>query len=103
MKKRKFPSAQTILIVIAAFVAILTWIIPSGKYDNLTYSKSDNTFIIESKGKKTSIPANQKSLDQLNVKIPLENFTTGAIYKPISVPNTYEKVATNPQGFFELV
>lgn len=103
MKKRKFPSAQTILLVIAAFVAILTWIIPSGKYDSLTYNKSDNTFIIESKGNKTSIPANQRSLDQLNIKIPLENFTTGAIYKPISIPDTYEKVAANPQGFFELV
>ena len=26
MKNRKFPSAQSILIVIAAFVAVLTWI-----------------------------------------------------------------------------
>lgn len=103
MKKRKFPSAQTILIVIAAFVAILSWIIPSGKYDTLTYNKSDNTIIIESKGKTTPVPANQKSLDQLNIKIPLENFTSGAIYKPISIPDTYEKVAANPQGFFEFV
>lgn len=103
MKKRKFPSAQTILLVIAAFVALLTWIIPSGKYDSLLYNKSDNTFIIESKGNKTSIPANQKSLDQLNIKIPLENFTNGAIYKPISIPDTYEKVDANPQGFFEFI
>lgn len=103
MKKRKFPSAQTILLVIAAFVAILTWIIPSGKYDSLLYNKSDNTFIIDSKGNKTSVPANQKSLDQLNIKIPLENFTNGAIYKPISIPDTYEKVEANPQGFFEFV
>lgn len=103
MKKRKFPSAQTILIVIAAFVAVLTWIIPSGKYDNLTYNKPDNTFIINSKGKTTVIPASKKSLDQLNIKIPLENFTNGAIYKPISIPNTYEKVAANPQGFFEFI
>ena len=103
MKKRKFPTAQTILIVIAAFVAILTWIIPSGKYDSLTYNKSDNTFVIDSKGKTSAIPANQKALDQLNIKIPLENFTSGAIYKPISIPNTYEKVAANPQGIFELV
>lgn len=103
MKKRKFPSAQTILLVIAAFVALLTWIIPSGKYDTLTYNKSDNTFIIESKGKTTPVPANQKSLDQLNIKIPLENFTSGAIYKPISIPDTYEKVAANPQGFSEFV
>ena len=103
MKKRKFPSAQTILIVIAALVAILTWIIPSGKYDILTYNKTDYTFIINSKGETTVIPASQKSLDQLNIKIPLKNFTNGAIYKPISVPNTYEKVAANPQGFFEFV
>jgi uncharacterized ion transporter superfamily protein YfcC len=103
MKKIKFPTAQTILLIIASFVALLTWIIPSGKYDNLTYNKTDNTFIIESKGNKTSIPATQKSLSQLNIKIPLENFTTGAIYKPISIPDTYEKVAANPQGFFEFV
>jgi uncharacterized ion transporter superfamily protein YfcC len=103
MKKIKFPTAQTILLIIASFVALLTWIIPSGKYDNLTYNKTDNTFIIESKGNKTSIPATQKSLDQLNIKIPLENFTNGAIYKPISIPDTYEKVAANPQGFFEFV
>jgi len=103
MKKIKFPTAQTILLIIASFVALLTWIIPSGKYDNLTYNKTDNTFIIESKGNKTSIPATQKSLSQLNIKIPLENFTNGAIYKPISIPDTYEKVAANPQGFFEFV
>ncbi len=102
-EKKKFPSAQTILLVIAAFVALLTWIIPSGKYDSLTYNKLDNTFVINSKGKTTLIPANQKSLDELNVKIPLLNFTSGAIYKPISIPDTYEKVATNPQGFFEFV
>lgn len=103
MKKRKFPSAQTILIVIAAFVALLTWVIPSGKYDSLLYNKSDNTFIIDSKGNKTVVPANQKSLDQLNIKIPLENFTNGAIYKPISIPDSYEKVEANPQGFLEFV
>lgn len=103
MKKTKFPSAQTILIVIAAFVAVLTWIIPSGKYDILTYNKTDNTFIVTSKGETTLIPASQKSLDQLNIKIPLENFTNGDIYKPISIPNTYKKVAANPQGFFEFV
>ncbi len=103
MKKRKFPSAQTILLVIAAFVALLTWIIPSGKYDSLIYNKSDNTFSLDSKGKTSQIPANQKSLDELSIKIPLKNFTNGAIYKPISIPNTFEKVEANPQGFFEFV
>ena len=63
--------------MIAAFVALLTWVIPSGKYDTLTYNKSDNTFIINCRGTTTLIPANKKSLDQLNIKIPLENFTNG--------------------------
>lgn len=103
MEKTKFPSAQTILLVIAAFVAVLTWIIPAGKYDALTYNKLDNTFIIQSNGKTNLIPANQKSLDQLGIKIPLEKFTTGDIYKPISIPSTYKKVVANPQGFFEFV
>jgi uncharacterized ion transporter superfamily protein YfcC len=103
MKKTKFPSAQTILLVIAAFVAVLTWIIPSGKYDTLSYNKLDKTFIISSKEKTTLLPANQKSLDQLEIKIPLENFTNGDIYKPISIPNTYKKVLANPQGFLDFV
>jgi len=101
MKKLNFPTAQTILLVIAAFVALLTWIIPAGKYDSLVYNKSDKTFIIQSKGKPRLIPANQKALDQLNIKIPLKNFTNGDIYKPISIPNTYKRVEAKPQGFLE--
>lgn len=103
MKKLKFPTAQTILLVIAAFVALLTWFIPAGKYDSLVFNKSDNTFIRESKGETLIIPADQNSLDQLNIGIPLKNFTSGAIYRPINIPNTYQSVDSNPQGFFELV
>ncbi|CAH2211788.1 YfcC family protein [Tepidibacter aestuarii] len=33
MKKFKMPSAYTILFAIIIFVAILTWIVPAGKYD----------------------------------------------------------------------
>ncbi len=33
MKQFKFPSAYTILFLIIIFVAILTWIVPAGKYD----------------------------------------------------------------------
>ena len=103
MKKLNFPTAQAILLAIAAFVALLTWIIPAGKYDSLVYNKSDATFIKQSQEVKTSIPANQKSLDQLNIKIPLKNFTNGDIYKPISIPNTYKRVEAKPQGFLEFV
>ncbi|HEY9221920.1 MAG TPA: YfcC family protein [Lutibacter sp.] len=103
MKKLKFPSAQTILLVIAALVALLTWVVPSGKYDNLSYNAADNTFIRKSLGIAAVIPAEQASLDALNIKIPLKKFTDGAITKPISIPNTYKKTAANSQGFFEFV
>ncbi|MHB1106859.1 MAG: YfcC family protein [Lutibacter sp.] len=103
MKKLKFPSAQTILLVIAALVALLTWVVPSGKYDNLSYNAADNTFIRKSLGTAVVIPAEQASLDQLNIKIPLKKFTDGAITKPISIPNTYKETASNSQGFFEFV
>ena len=103
MKKIKFPTAQSILIIIAAFVAILTWLIPSGQYDRLAYNKSDNTFIRTSQEKSVVLVANQKTLDDLKVKIPLENFTSGAIYKAISIPDTYKELESKPQGFKEFV
>ncbi|MEE9407782.1 MAG: YfcC family protein [Polaribacter sp.] len=103
MKKIKFPSAQTVLLLIAAFVALLTWCIPSGQFDRLAYNKEDNTFIKTSKEKTITLEATQKTLDGLQIKIPLEKFTSGAIYKPISIPKTYQKLASKPQGFKEFI
>lgn len=98
MKKIKFPTAQTILFIIAGLVAILTFIIPSGKFDTLAYSKEDNSFIRTSLKKTERLPAKQETLDTLQIKIPLEKFTSGDIWKPISIPNTYHKVEAKPQG-----
>ena len=103
MKKVKFPSAQTVLLIIAAFVALLTWVIPSGQYDRLAYNKEDNSFIKTSQEKLIILEASQKTLDDLQVKIPLEKFTSGAIYKAISVPGTYQKLEARPQGFIPFV
>lgn len=103
MKKVKFPSAQSVLLIIAAFVALLTWLIPSGQYDRLAYNKDDNTFTRTSQEKTISLPATQETLNALQVKIPLEKFTSGAIYKPISIPETYQELESNPQGFKSFV
>ena len=103
MNKIKFPSAQTVLLLIAAFVAILTWLIPSGQFDRLAYNKDENTFIKTSNGNAISLEATQKTLDGLQIKIPLENFTSGAIYKPISIPKTYKELEAKPQGFKEFI
>ncbi len=103
MKKFKFPTAQTILILIAVLVTLLTWIVPAGKYDTLMYNQEENTFSKVSPVDSEILPATQETLDGLNIKIPLEKFTSGDIYKPIGIPNTYQQLKAAPQGMAELV
>ncbi|MFD1161903.1 YfcC family protein [Hwangdonia seohaensis] len=103
MKKIKFPTAQTILLIIAGLVAILTWLVPSGKYDSLAYNKTENTFTKTSLNKTVELAATQETLNALEIKIPLEKFTNGDIWKPISIPNTYKEVEASPQGFVEFI
>ncbi|MFV0566939.1 MAG: YfcC family protein [Flavobacteriaceae bacterium] len=98
MMKIKFPSAQSILLIIAALVALLTWLVPSGKFDTLAYNKTDNSFVVTGSENVSVLPATQETLEKLHIKIPLEKFTNGDIWKPISVPNTYKKVESSPQG-----
>jgi uncharacterized ion transporter superfamily protein YfcC len=96
----KFPSALTILLIITALVAFSTWFIPSGNYESLTYNSENETFIKTGKEGTAVLPATPQTLEKLNVKIPLEKFTEGDIYKPINIPGTYHSVEERPQGFF---
>ncbi len=102
-KKIKFPTAQTVLLIIAALVALLTWLIPAGQYDRLGYNKEANTFTRTHLKDTETLEASQKTLDDLQIKIPLEKFTSGDIWKPISIPNTYEKLEPRPQGIIEFI
>jgi len=102
-KKIIFPTPQTILLIIAGLVAILTWMIPAGQYDRLSYDKVENTFERTHLKEKVTLEATQKTLDDLQVKIPLEKFTSGDIWKPISIPNTYQKLEPRPQGIKEYI
>ena len=99
LMKFKFPSAQTILFIIAALVALMTWLVPAGKYDSLTYNSDSEVFEKTSLGITTSLNASQTTLDSLDIAIPLEKFTSGKIYKAIAIPKSYKKVDSNPQGF----
>ncbi|MCL4125391.1 UNVERIFIED_CONTAM: hypothetical protein GTU68_011141 [Idotea baltica] len=103
MKKLKFPSAQTILLIIAGLVTLLTWIVPAGKYDTLAYNSDSNVFTKISQGVTETLPANQETLEALNIFIPLEKFTSGDIYKAINIPNTYEQLESKPQGFADFI
>jgi uncharacterized ion transporter superfamily protein YfcC len=99
----KLPSAHAILLIIAAFVAVSTFFVPAGTYDKLTYDASDDVFVRMGFSDKSVLPATQASLDELNVRIPLENFTSGDIYRPIGIPGTYQVVDSQPQGFVAFV
>tara|TARA_R110000868_G_scaffold108065_6_gene295395 strand:+ start:16111 stop:17604 length:1494 start_codon:yes stop_codon:yes gene_type:complete len=98
MKKLKFPTAQTILILIAALVSVLTWLVPSGKYDSLAYDAKSDSFTKISQEERVLLPATQVTLEELGIKIPIEKFTNGDIYKPIGIPYTYKKMKAQPQG-----
>jgi len=103
MKPIKFPSAQTILLIIAGLVTLLTWLVPAGKYQTLSYNKETNLFTQIGIDTTTTLPATQKTLQALNIKIPLDKFTNGDIYKPINIPDTYQELEARPQGFYDFV
>ena len=103
MKNLKFPTAQTILLIIAGLVTLLTWLIPAGKYDTLSYNKTENNFTQTSLEKTATLTAKQSTLETLNIKIPLDKFTSGAIYKPINIPNTYKQLEAKPQGLTDFI
>lgn len=99
LEKIKFPTAHTVLFIIAAVVALLTWIVPAGQYDRLTYDANSQVFIRTSGSTQTELAGNQETLHTLGIQIPIEKFVDGAISKPISIPNSYQKLKGQPQGF----
>ncbi|MCF8461764.1 MAG: YfcC family protein [Flavobacteriales bacterium] len=103
MKKLSFPAAHTVLLIIAALVAAMTWLIPAGQYDRLALDKEKNVFVQTGIDEQISYPVTHESLDKLGIKIPLEKFTGGDIWKPVGIPNTYHQLEPSPQGIKALV
>ncbi|MEO1626363.1 MAG: YfcC family protein [Bacteroidota bacterium] len=94
----KFPTAHTVLLLIAALVALLTWLVPAGSFERLAYDKDNNEFTHQAKDGNKTYPATQQTLDQLGMTIPLEKFTSGDIWKPVGIPGTYYEMEARPQG-----
>ena len=98
-----FPSPYTILILVIVLAAMATWLLPSGNYNTLKYEGDLQEFVIKSEDGSKNVPASQKTLTDLGIKIKLEKFVSGDIYKPIAIPNTYLKKESNPQGFVSII
>ncbi|MGV7105588.1 YfcC family protein [Flavobacterium sp. U410] len=103
MKKLKFPTAQTILIIIAALTMLLTWFIPAGKYDTLAYDKASDSFVITTPNGTETIAATQENLAQRKIEILIEKFQNEDIRKPINIPNTYQKIEAKPQTLVDFI
>lgn len=103
-KKRSFPTAYTVLFIVLIFAATLTYIVPSGLYAKLLYDDTSTNFVVTMPdGSTEELPATQETLDQLGVKVDVEKFTDGSIYKPVAIPGTYEEIESNPQGFVDII
>ena len=103
-----FPSAYTILIVLQFIIFILTYIIPKGKYDTIEYDSNKGKFIVtfyytNSTPYPKEFNASQETLAYFNITINLDNFVSGLIKKPISIPNSYTKLTEEENSnFFDL-
>lgn len=103
-KKRSFPTAYTVLFIVLILAAVLTHTVPAGSYAKLIYDEDANAFLVTSPdGSTVEYEATQGTLDTLGVKVDVERFTDGSIYKPVAIPETYEELDSNPQGALDVL
>lgn len=101
--KLKFPTPYTVLMIVIAIAAILTFILPSGKYNTFIYDKVTNEFVVESEDGVSRVAATQQFLDDNMIQISMSTFLEGKMKKPISIPNTYQKKEDKPQGLKQIL
>lgn len=90
-------------MIVTLAAAIATWLIPAGEYNRLFLEEGAAEFKYSSGEKDTSLALTQRTLDSLQIRIPLAKFRSGAIRKPVSVPGTYHQLPRNGQGFVKLL
>lgn len=97
------PTAFTILFIVTVLAAVATFFVPAGQYSKLQYDAAAKRLeITDPHGKTTKVAATQAELKKLGVKIDIDQFTSGSITKPVSIPNTYERLKQNPQGLTDI-
>jgi len=100
MKQPKLLSPHTIIFLVLIVAAIGTWLMPAGKYDTIRYDQ--DKFIVEGPDKHEELEATQQSLNDLGIHIELEKFENGDIFKPVTIPGTYQRLEKKPQGLVDI-
>ena len=89
--------------ILTVIAVAATWMVPAGSYSKLAFDSSSQMLQVTSpQGEVESLPATQEQLDKLNVKIGIEKFTGGSLKKPISIPGTYQRLDSTPQGIADI-
>lgn len=101
-RKLKLPTATTLMMIVIILAAISTWLLPSGQYSKLT-NADNKEFVVISDTSSLALPFAQKTLDSLQIQIPLDKFKNGDVKKPISIPGTYRLQENSPQGFVAIL
>lgn len=99
---KTLPQPLTILMVVIVLAAAATWLVPAGEYSKLRMVDK-KSFSMSTATGDTLLPATQKTLDNLGLRIPVGKFLDGEVLKPVSVPNTYREQSSNPQGFIAII
>lgn len=73
--KLKMPGAFVILFILTIVAVIATWTVPSGSYAKLAYNQTTSSLQVKDPGGKVhKVPATQKELNKLGVKIDIKKF-----------------------------
>jgi uncharacterized ion transporter superfamily protein YfcC len=101
IKKRKLFSPITILMIVIIIAALATWLVPAGRYNTLSFE--NNTFKYNTDSSQIILPFTQTTLDSLHIFISPEKFVSGAIRKPVAVPETFHLLNKNAQGPIDIL
>jgi len=94
-KKRNLFSPITILMIVIVIAALATWLVPAGRYNTISYEV--NHFKFNTDSSEIILPFAQKTLDSLKIFIAPEKFASGAIRKPVAVPETFHLLKKMPR------
>ena len=101
-KKCTFPSAYSILLILEVIIFILTFIIPKGKFATIEYSGKNFTIKFPN-DTEISVIASDEILKNYSISIPFSSFEKGYITKPVSIPNTYQRLKGETINIFNIV
>ena len=101
--KISFPSAYAVLMLVIVLGAVLTWMLPAGRYDLLRYDQANKTFVAQRATGEERLPAEQATLHRLGIQIPIEHLEKGNIRKAVSIPGTYHTFTAKPQGVIAIL